>query len=163
MIVHNLADIFKENGIYYELYSHRPIFTFEDAEAIKEELGFSATETKALFIQGKKTKKYYVYFSFTRQQADFKAIKKLVGERCSVVGVEELKELTNQEPGAVCPFGYDSEVGMIVDTKMYQEERLVFAPTVPDHSMVVLAKDIDNIIALFGNQKYLLDTEETTE
>lgn len=152
MIV-NLEEFLNEHSIYFELYNHDPIYTNEDAVIMKKEKGFTGTETKALFLKGK-SGQYYSFVTFTTKNTDFKRLKKVVGEKVSIVKPEEMEEVTGQTAGAVTPLGYDASVPMIVDEELLEQEKLVFAPARPDQTMVILAKDLEKIIDLLGNEMF---------
>ncbi|MEG0286701.1 MAG: YbaK/EbsC family protein [Vagococcus sp.] len=157
-MIKNLENLFKENDIYFELYDHEPIFTNEDAVIMKESKGFTGTETKSLFLKGK-DKRYYIYFTFTTKQTDFKLLKRVVENKLSIVAPKDMEELTGQKAGAVCPFGYTFDVPLIIDNDIYQQEKLVFAPGKPDQTMVILVKDLPKIIDLLQLETYIAKEE----
>lgn len=70
----DLQEIFTQNQIEFELYRHRPIYTNEDALVVKEEQGFSGTETKSLYLKDKQNNRY-IFLTFTTKRSDFKKIK----------------------------------------------------------------------------------------
>ena len=153
MIV-DLEEFLKEHAIYFELYEHDPIYTNEDAVIMKKEKGFAGTETKALFLKGK-SGKYYSFVTFTTKNTDFKGLKQVVGEKVKIVKPDEMEEVTGQKPGAVTPLGYDEGIPMIVDAVLFEQKKLVFAPARPDQTMVILAKDLEKIIRLLGNELFI--------
>lgn len=152
----NLEAFLKEHDIYFELYHHDPIYTNEDAVIMKEEKGFTGTETKALFLKGK-SGNYYSFVTFTTKHTDFKRLKQVAGEKVSIVKSGEMEELTGQKAGAVTPVGYEASIPVIVDAELFEQEKLVFAPARPDQTMVILAEDLKKIIALLGNELLIYD------
>ncbi len=155
----NLEEFLREHSIYFELYDHDPIYTNEDAVTMKEEKGFTGTETKALFLKGK-SGKYYSFVTFTTKRTDFKRLKQVVGEKVAVVKQDEMEAVTNQKSGAVTPLGYESSVAMIVDEELFKQEKLVFAPARPDQTMVILAEDLREIIGLLENKLFIYSEED---
>jgi len=152
----DLAKIFTEADIYFELYKHRAIYTNEDAVIISQEQGFSGTETKSLFLK-RKDGKHFIYLTYTTQRTDFKKIQKFMGKKFSIVANEEMESLTGQVTGAVAPFGYDQEdVPVIIDEKLLSEERLIFAPGRPDRTMVVRVKDLFDVLSLLEVEYFIL-------
>jgi Ala-tRNA(Pro) deacylase len=149
-----------EENIYFEIYKHRAIYTNDDALIIKKEQGFSGTETKSLFLKGKDGT-YFIFLTFTTKRTNFKKLKQVVGQKLSVVSPEDMEELTGQKPGAVSPFGYESNVPVIIDEELLEQEKLVFAPGHPDRTMVVLVKDLDRIIEGLGINRYVCPKEVT--
>lgn len=161
----DLEEFLKRHEIYFELYTHDPIYTNEDAVTMKEEKGFTGVETKALFLKGK-SGRYYSFVTFTTKNTDFKRLKKILQEKVKIVSPDEMEETTGQKPGAVTPLGYVSSVPAIVDEELLQQEKWVFAPGRPDRTMVILAKDVQQIIALLGNECFIYNEnlfEEETE
>lgn len=155
----NLEEFLREHSIYFELYDHDPIYTNEDAVTMKEEKGFTGTETKALFLKGK-SGKYYSFVTFTTKRTDFKRLKQVVGEKVAVVKQDEMEAVTNQKSGAVTPLGYESSVAMIVDEELFKQEKLVFAPARPDQTMVILSEDLREIIGLLENKLFIYSEED---
>ncbi|WP_081167935.1 YbaK/EbsC family protein [Lactococcus garvieae] len=155
----DLKKILEENNIYFEVYHHHAIYTNEDAVLMKEEYGFQGTETKSLFLKDKQGK-HLIYFTFTTKRTDFKALKKLVGKKLSVVVAEEMESLTGQKAGAVSPFGYEEEVPVIIDKELLLQEKLVFAPGRPDQTMVIKSSQLFDILHLLKIEYYIFDSEE---
>lgn len=147
----NLEAFLREHFIYFELYNHNPIYTNEAAVTMKKEKGFTGTETKALFLKGK-SGQYYSFVTFTTKNTDFKRLKHVAGEKVALVKSAEMEEVTGQKAGAVSPLGYEASIPMIVDEELFQQEKLVFAPARPDQTMVILAADLEKIVALLGNE-----------
>jgi Ala-tRNA(Pro) deacylase len=155
----DLEEKLKKEKIYYELYKHKAIFTNEDALIIKAEQGFTGTETKSLFLKGKDGRKF-IFFTFTTKRTDFKKIKNIIGQKLSVVPADEMEQETGQKPGCVSPFGYKKNTSIIVDEELLNQEKLVFAPGKPNRTMVVLTKDLTQILTVLGNEMYLYAKEE---
>lgn len=154
----DLAEMFTEEDIYFELYRHRAIYTNEDALVVKAEQGFQGTETKSLFLKGKNGRNY-IFLTFTTKRANFKQLSQLVGTRLSVVFAEEMEQQTVQKSGAVSPFGYDIDVPLIIDEELLDHEKLVFAPGRPDRTMVVLVKDLKKILSTLNMETLLFSDE----
>lgn len=154
----NLEEKLTEADIQFELYHHQAIYTNEDAVIMKEEKGFTGTETKSLYLKGKDGR-YYIFLTFTTKRTNFKEISKIVGTRLSVVSGDEMEEQTGQKPGAVSPFGYENNVPIIIDEELLEYEKLVFAPGKPDSTMVIRVEDLDEILDLLDIKKYLYSEE----
>lgn len=161
-VIVNLEGFLRTRGIYFELYNHDPIYTNEAAVKMKEEKGFTGTETKALFLKGK-SGRYYSFMTFTTKNVDFKQLKQVVGEKVKIVQPDEMKAVTGQIPGAVAPLGYEDTVYLIVDEELFRQEKLVFAPARPDQTMVIAAKDLNKIIQLLGNELFVYNEREYKE
>ncbi|GMA07905.1 prolyl-tRNA editing protein [Tetragenococcus halophilus subsp. flandriensis] len=154
----NLVTTLNKQDLYYELYQHQEIFSNEDALVVKAKKGFSGTETKSLFLKNS-SEEYFIFFTFTTKKADFKKIHQLTGKRLKIVAKNEMEKITGQRAGAVSPIGYDSNISIIIDEELFDQEKLVFAPGRPDQTMVILAKDLLTIIDLFKNKYYIFPKE----
>ncbi|KZK06410.1 Cys-tRNA(Pro) deacylase YbaK [Lactococcus cremoris] len=150
----NLEELFTKNKIYFELYRHSPIYTNEDAVIMKRKYGFQGTETKSLFLKDK-SENNYIFFTFTTERTDFKALKKITGQKLSVESTEVMENTTKQKAGAVSPFGYSMNVPIIVDKELLLMDKLVFAPGRPDQTMVVKSNQLFEIIELLNIDYYL--------
>lgn len=150
----DLYEKFKTSNIKIERYQHHAIYTNDDAVKVKEKLGFTGTETKSLFLQNKH-QQYFVYLTYTTKRTDFKQLKKLIGQRLSIVPSQKMEELTQQAPGAVSPFGYDAAIPLIIDSDLLREKKLVFAPGRPDQTMVLPVSELSKVTNLFGNKVYI--------
>jgi len=153
-VIVNLEDFLRKHSIYFELYHHDPIYTNEAAVIMKEEKGFTGTETKALFLKGK-SGKYYSFVTFTTKRTNFKRLKQVVGEKVAVVKEDEMESVTSQRAGAVTPLGYENTIPIIVDEELFKQEKLVFAPARPDQTMVILVKDLREMIDLLENELFI--------
>ena len=71
-----------------------------------------------------------------------------------------MEQETGQKPGAVSPFGYETQVPVIVDEELLSHEKLVFAPGRPDQTMVVKVADLEKISQILGLKMYLLPQEK---
>ncbi|QXN88036.1 YbaK/EbsC family protein [Tetragenococcus halophilus] len=67
----------------------------------------------------------YIFFTFTTKKADFKKIHQLTGKRLKIVAKNEMEQTTGQRAGAVSPLGYDSNITIIVDEELFNQEKLV--------------------------------------
>lgn len=154
----DLATIFEQEQIPFELYHHRAIYTNEDALIIKAEQDFWGTETKSLYLKDKQGKPY-IYFTFTTKKSDFKKLAAVVGKKLSIVAAEKMEEQTGQKAGAVSPFGYVEPTTLIIDAELLDQEKLVFAPGRPDQTMVVNVEELDKIIQTLSLDTFVLPKE----
>ena len=135
-----------EKGIAYEWYEHKPVLSYEDAEEVAAEVGYTGTESKSLFLRGKKTGGYYIFFTVQGEKMDAKLIKELTGEKTSVCSGAEMQEVLGCFPGCVSPFGHEDSVTLIIDELVYDTEKLVFSPGVPNKTVVIRTADLKTIL-----------------
>ena len=85
--------------------THEPILDYETANKVDEELGLEGTETKTLFLKGKKSNNYYLFITLASKRMDSKLLKNLLGEKINMVTGDEMIELSGMMPGCMTPFG----------------------------------------------------------
>ncbi|AYW46032.1 hypothetical protein C7K43_08925 [Tetragenococcus koreensis] len=66
------------------------------------------------FLEIIQDERYFIFFTFTTKQANFKKIRQLVGQRLKIIPANDMQQITGQKSGAFSPFSYDQSVSMIV-------------------------------------------------
>lgn len=149
--------IIKDLNLNPRIVTHEPILDFETAARIDKELGLSGTETKTLFLKGK-SGQYYIYITLSTERMDSKVLKNLFGEKVSLVGGEEMTNLTGMIPGCMTPFGFDARIitSLVIDAKIEKEDLLILAfgsetmsvEISPNDLLIVLNSLYDRILFL---------------
>lgn len=140
-------EIIKKLNLTPRIKSHEPILNYETAEKVDKELNFNGHETKSLFLKGK-SGKHYIFITLMETRMDSKVIKELLGEKVSLVSGEEMIELTGMEPGCMTPFGLKDGLisAVVVDTKIYEEEKLILAFGTSRMSMEIDSKELKTLL-----------------
>jgi Ala-tRNA(Pro) deacylase len=141
-------------GIPYELLSHPPVFTAEEAAVHWD--GLSAAKVKNLFLRNKKGDRHYLVILAISKQADLRQLVKVVGDdRLSFGSPERLMANLGITPGSVSPFGLIHDrlhaVRVIVDADLRTEERLIFHPNINTASLTIAVPDFEQFLAAMGN------------
>lgn len=91
-------------GIDYQTHSHPPVFTVEEAKALRGTL--PGAHVKNLFLRDKK-KRIWLVTALEERQIDLKALKRRLGAQGSLSfgSAELLLEVLGVQPGSVTPFG----------------------------------------------------------
>jgi Ala-tRNA(Pro) deacylase len=91
-------------GIAYENHTHPPVFTVEEAKALRGRL--PGAHVKNLFLRDKK-KRIWLVTALEEREIDLKALKRRLGAQGSLSfgSPELLQEVLGVRPGAVTPFG----------------------------------------------------------
>ena len=136
-------EIIEKLNLTPRIESHEPILNYETAVKVDKELKFSGHETKSLFLKGK-SGKHYIFITLMEERMDSKLLKELLGEKINLVSGEEMIELTGMEPGCMTPFGLEDGLieAIVVDPKIYQEEKLILAFGTSKMSMEIVAKEL---------------------
>ncbi|WP_414628480.1 YbaK/EbsC family protein, partial [Tetragenococcus muriaticus] len=67
-----------------------------------------------------------ISFSLSQQKKRIlKKLHQLTGKRLKIVAKNEMEQTTGQRAGAVSPLGYDSNITIIVDEELFNQEKLV--------------------------------------
>ncbi len=124
-----------ELDIAHETSSHDPVFTVEEAKAVRREL--SGGHTKNLFLRNKKGAMWLVVCQEDRL-IDLKALARHLGAgRFSFSSADRLMRYLGVSPGAVTPFAAINDkqgaVRVVVDLSVLTLERVNFHPL--DNSM----------------------------
>mgnify|MGYP001570751470 FL=1 len=148
-IFQNLISLLDKNNVEYKLFSHRPALTYEDLAAVQKETGFFGTEGKCMVL--KVDDKFIVYVTLQGQRVNFDNVKeKLDTKKIRLASKEELKEYFGAEHGCAYPFGFDENVDIYVDPKIYEQEWFLFSPVLSSKTVQArgehLKRVFDNLI-----------------
>ena len=157
-------EIIEKLNLTPRIESHEPILNYETAEKVDKELNFNGHETKSLFLKGK-SGKYYIFITLMEERMDSKLLKNLVGEKVSLVSGEEMTELTGMEPGCMTPFGLQDGLieAVVVDPKIYQEEKLILAFGTSRMSMEIAAKELKTLLEYCHKTIIMLEEQNEEE
>jgi len=145
-------EIVQKLNLKPRIVTHEPILNYETAAKVDEELGLTGIETKTLFLKSK-TNNYYLFITLATERMDSKLIKSLLEEKVNMVSGDEMIELTIQ-PGCMTPFGLKDGLikTVIVDQKIYKENKLILAFGSETMSMEILPEDLKTLLeSLYEN------------
>ena len=120
-------------GIAHKTVSHPPVFTVEEARALRGQV--AGGHTKNLFLRDKKGALFLVV-ALEDAAIELKSLHRLLGAsgRFSFGSAELLRETLGVEPGAVTPFAANNDqagrVSVILDAAMMAHDVLNFHPLV---------------------------------
>jgi Ala-tRNA(Pro) deacylase len=120
-------------GIAHRTVNHPPVFTVEEARALRGEL--AGGHTKNLFLRDKKGALYLVVAP-EDAAIELKSLHRLLGAsgRFSFGAAELMRETLGVEPGSVTPFAVINDtarqVTVILDAAMMAHEILHFHPLI---------------------------------
>ncbi len=142
-------------GISYELYTHPPVFTSD--EAAEHWADIPATRVKNLFLRNKKGNRHYLVILEIGKQADLRHLVKIIGDdRLSFGSPERLMSTMGLTPGSVSPFGLLNDpahaVHVIVDEDLRRVQRLIFHPNINTATLTISVPDFERFLAARGNQ-----------
>lgn len=149
----------EELSIDCKVCEHEPVLDYETAKIVDERFGLTGVESKSLFIKTK-SGKYYVFLTIAGERLDSKKMKNLLGEKVGVVSGEELTEVTGCQPGCAAPFGYAKEIGIIVSPVIFEYEKFIFSPGIPEMTVEAKTEDLKKILDTYENEIIWMEAEE---
>lgn len=141
-----IKQLLDSNNLSYKLLEHEHVHTSSDAAKTR---GTKIEEAaKALVLQTKSGKVFMCVVS-GHLRLDLKKIKKLVGEKnCSLAHPDVVFEKTGCKVGTVPPFPNLFELEAYVDSKVFDNEEIVFSAGTHNHSIRMNAKDWQKVTGI---------------
>lgn len=142
-----------ELGIETESTNHAPVYTVEEARALRGNI--PGGHCKNLFLKDKKGQLWLVV-TLEDADVDLKALPRAIGAaRLSFGKADLLLEVLGVEPGSVTPFALindtDIRVNVVLDETMMRAGRLNFHPLKNDATTTINAADLVAFIRSCGH------------
>lgn len=152
---------FEALGIATETRRHRPVFTVEEAQDVRDEL--PGGHSKNLFLRNKKGAMWLVT-CFEDRRIDLKALGTALGSgRVSFGSPDRLRQYLGVEPGAVTPFAVINDkaqqVRFVLDRGMLEVDPLNFHPLVNTMTTAIAPADLLRFLEAEGHAPEYLDFE----
>ncbi len=151
----------RELGIDYETAHHPPVFTVEEAQAVRAEM--IGGHTKNLFLRNKKGRMWLLVCDEERK-LDLKEVgKRLEAGRLSFGRPERLMQHLGVNPGAVSPFAVmndkEGQVRLVFERSLLEIPELNFHPL--DNSMTtrIATPDVIRFLEEVDHAPELVDLE----
>ncbi len=145
---------FKALGIVTETRDHAPVFTVEEAQALRGEI--PGGHCKNLFLKDDKGN-IWLIVCLEEAQIDLKAAPARIGSRRLSFGKPELlREVLGVEPGSVTPFGLINDTGnrvnVVLDAAMMAHDLLNYHPLENTATTTIRSADLVAFIRSCGHQ-----------
>ena len=146
-------------GIAYKAVTHPPVFTVEEAKALRGEL--PGAHIKNLFLRNKKGRMWLVTCLEDRQ-VDLKVLgQRLEAGRFSFGSADRLMTYLGVEPGSVTPFAVINDSGgdvtMVLDSGVLEAEAVNCHPLVNTMTTAVAPADLLRFLEAEGHAPLMLD------
>ena len=153
-----------ELGITAKSYEHPPVFTVEEAKAIRGEGPAwlcQSVNIKNLFLRNKKGVMWLVTCQEDRE-IDLKALGERIGAgRLSFGSAERLMKYLGVLPGAVTPFGVindrQGQVAVVLDRALPDQDPVNCHPLVNTMTSALSGRDLVRFLESTGHPPQLLD------
>lgn len=149
-VKNKIVSILDQNEVAYKIFQHKPIFSYEEAEEVKKESGFTGTEGKSLVL--KIDDDFIILVTIQGKRTNFDAIKQLLQvKKIRLANPEELQEYFGAQPGSAYPFGFAKQYKIFIDPIIYQQEWFVFSPCLPTYTVQAKGKDLQRVFNSLEN------------
>ena len=141
-------------GISFELISHPPVNTMEEADIHWN--GIDAIFCKNLFLRDYKGKQHYLVILPTEKQLDLKWFaEKYQIQRPGFASEKRLDKYLGLKPGSVSPFGLindqNNHVIVKLDSSLGEGRNVAFHPNVNTSTLVISSADFKKYMNWIGN------------
>ena len=145
-------------GIANKTIDHAPVFTVEEARALRGEI--PGGHCKNLFLKDEKGA-IYLIVCLEDARVDLKAAPARIGSRRLTFGKAELlMEILGVEPGSVTPFGLINDTAaratVILDAAMMEHEWLNYHPLRNDATTTIRSADLLAFIRATGHEPRII-------
>ena len=148
-----------ELGLKTRTVTHPPVFTVEEAKALRGEL--PGAHIKNLFLRNPKGRMWLVVAEEDRP-IDLKALGELLGAgRLSFGSPDRLMTYLGVIPGAVTPFGIvndtDNQVKVVIDAAIFAHDPVNAHPLCNDRTTAISPQDLMAFFAACGHAPDVVD------
>ncbi len=144
-----IVELLKNNDCWFESFEHEPVRTSEEASKVRT--GYTLHQgAKALIVRVKKseTDKKFIMLVFPADlKFDNKKVKKIFNAKdLRFATQEEISDLTSGvQIGGVPPFGNLFNLEVVVDPKLFENEKIIFNAGDRRFSIAMKSKDYKKI------------------
>lgn len=156
--MHNLFDRLEKLQIKHTLYTHKPLFTSDEANAEYDRLAIPNEfgRCKNLFLKDSK-KRFWLIVALYDTQIKLKELSKtLQAPELRFADETFLMHYLGVKPGSVTPFGLinDAEhaITVVIDDALLKKARVGFHPLSNDATLFITPADLFKFIADCGNR-----------
>lgn len=137
-VYEKIISLLKKNNINYKHYEHEPVFTSEEAAKVRNTNIHQGA--KALVLQA--DKEFILLVLPADLKADLKTIQKNKGyKKLAMASKESVKAKTGLEVGCIPPFGSTIGLITIVDSRLSENDEIVFNAGRHDRSVKMQYSD----------------------
>ncbi len=153
---------FSQLGIMTETREHPPVFTVEEARALRGQI--PGGHCKNLFLKDEKGAVWLIV-CLEDARIDLKAAPARIGSRRLSFGKADLlMELLGVEPGSVTPFGLindtSNRISVILEERMMKEPLLNYHPLSNDATTTLSSADLVTFIRSCGHEPRIVALAE---
>jgi Ala-tRNA(Pro) deacylase len=156
---------FDELGIAHRTHTHPPVFTVEEAKALRGAM--PGGHCKSLFLKDRKGSLWLVV-ALEECRVDLKRLADALGApRFSFGSAELLHEVLGVRPGSVTPFAAindgDQRVDVVLQRAMLDHDPLNYHPLENDRTTAVAPGDLIRFLDACGHSPRIVDIPERSD
>ncbi len=149
----DLLDFLRDQAIAFDYVPHPPVYTCDQAEALRPDL--PGVSTKNLFLRDEK-KRFYLVMTACEKRLDLKGLGRALGAPKLQFGDEQrLLDLLGVTPGAVTVLGlvHDTaqQVQLVIDEEVWASEVFMCHPLVNTATLVMQRAGLERFFELSGH------------
>ena len=154
-----LLALLDDLSIAHTTVSHDPVFTVDEARAVRGDL--IGSHSKNLFLRNKAGRMWLVTCEESRR-LDLKSLAQRLGaKRFSFASAERLMHYLGVSPGAVTPFAvmndHTNAVTMVVDSALLRDETVNFHPLVNSMTTSLSGPDLSRFLSAVSHEPICID------
>lgn len=148
-VVNKIKELLIKNNIWFETFEHEPVKTSE--EAAKTRVGYTLRQgAKAMIIRTKngQEKKFVMLVLPGDLRFDNDKVKKILNVKdIRFATPDEITQITDGvQIGGVPPFGNIFNIGVIVDSKLFENEKIIFNAGDRRYSIAMKSEDYRSLL-----------------
>lgn len=152
-------------GITCTTVSHDPVFTVEQAKAVRATVDLAGIHIKNLFLRNKKKRMWLVVLEEDRRVDLKRLAARLDAGHLSFGSPQRLMQYLGVEPGAVTPFGVindtESAVTVVLDAAVAAAEVVHAHPLVNDRTTAIRVEDLLSFLAASGHPPTVVNFDDS--
>ncbi len=148
-VVDTILDLLRQNGCWFETFTHEPVRTSEDAAKLRT--GYVLSQgAKALILSIKKegSKRFVMVVIPGDQRFDPEKLRAALGAKSTRFATEaEVSEITNGvQLGGVPPFGQLFGLEVLADPSLLSQEKIIFNAGDRSFSVAMQSEDYQRLV-----------------
>ncbi len=149
-----------ELGISHRSVTHPPVFTVEEAKALRGDL--PGGHVKNLFLRNKKGDAMWLVVALEDREIDLKALGERIGAgRVSFCSAERLRTYLGVLPGSVTPLALindrEKRVKVVIDKELLEQNPVNVHPLVNTMTTAISPEDLLRFLEATGHSPEIID------
>ena len=139
-----ILDLLKRNHIEFQHLVHEKALTSD--EGVEKTNYPKEKGIKALIVKGKQSSKRYLIAILGHQKIDWKILSKILGEKCELESLDNIKEHFGLEQGGATPFGNLLKLKTFFDESILELDECIIGAGLSTESIILHAEDLIKLV-----------------